>query len=262
MSIDEKTVRKRSLQKHGNDFKTVLGKLFPGAIEFKQYLQKLSKSLEKHGFTKKNTIPMVSVCRDEITRPFVDELDSVFRDSFDCTSLAGFVFCGKTGLSAGMAHAPQEEGVERYLFFCGPHIAISADGEVGGVYREGRAKMSHACGALLAFQEELESGIVSMDDDTQDVEQVLIKHHLIKYIKYGEVPSLQTLTYKAHDCIFDLVNDTLKASLKENGKDTAHYAVCSYILVHGPNNSHYVWVGNANAVVNSQKIDLKKTLQQ
>jgi len=44
-------------------------------------------------------------------------------------SWSGFVFCGKTGFGAGMAHSPQEDdtGKERYIFWVAPHVAYGPD---------------------------------------------------------------------------------------------------------------------------------------
>jgi len=164
------------------------------------------------------------------------------------------VFCGKTGLQAAMAHAPQEDGIERYLFFCGPHIAISANGEVGGVFREGREKISHACGALMSFLEELESGHVKVLEDIDDIEMILTKQHLMPYLKYGEVPTLPQLTKYAHACIDTMVEKTLKSALAPTTR--ANYAIVSYILIHGPNSTNYVWVGNMRASIEKKPIDL------
>ena len=70
--------------------------------------------------------------------------------------------CGSTGFAAGLSHAPTlykgASGLERYLFIVGPHIAISADGEIGKVERVGRDGLSGACGAMIAFAGEIAGG--------------------------------------------------------------------------------------------------------
>jgi hypothetical protein len=48
-----------------------------------------------------------------------------------------------------MLSCRQNTGRERYVFFSFPHIGIDEDGEVGAISRPGRAKKSHACGALI-----------------------------------------------------------------------------------------------------------------
>jgi len=235
-------------------FKEALAKSFPGAVEYSKFHAAMKKLGEQNNFTKENTICMYSVCRDELTEHFVDKLEENWGACFNISSLAGMVFCGKTGFQAGMAHAPKQDGLERYLLFVGPHIAISEDGTIGGVFREGREKLSHACGALIAFQEELEAGKVAVKDDPQDLEQSSMKQYLLEYIKYGEVPNLVDLTYRAQHCIHDMVEHTLEASVS---KATCNYMIICGILIHGPKNSNYVWIGPLQATMQGKSTDLK-----
>jgi len=253
--------RKHSTEPEKNDKKTeyknfddALAQAFPGAIEYKTFHKSMSALGHKYGFTKDNTIAMYSVCRDELTQSFVEGLEEHWGNCFNISSLAGFVFCGRTGFQAGMAHAPRADGTERYLFFCGPHIAISEEGVVGDVWREGREKVSHACGALMAFQEELKEGKVAVKDDPQDLEQSSLKQYLLEYIKYGDVPSLVDLTYRAQHCIHDMVEHTLQGSVKVDG---CNYLIVCGILIHGPKNTHYVWVGPLASMMKGKETDLK-----
>ena len=116
--------------------------------------------------------------------------------SFNISSLAGTVFTGRTGFGAALHHAPQdEEGLERYVIFCGPHIAIDKDGQVGKVVRRGRASLSTACGALIAFEAELKSGRVNTNDKPLDVEYCNLKRRLLAGIDFGKpAPGLAGLT--------------------------------------------------------------------
>jgi len=247
-STDEK-------KKRFHSFNESLNALFPGAIEQKKFHQAILELGRKNDLHEGSTLAMYSVCRDELTQPFVEELTTKWRYGFNISSLGGMVFWGKTGFQAGMAHAPKDaQGFERYLFFCGPHIAISEDGKVGDVLRVGRTKMSHACGALMAFQEELSEGKVLVKDDPQDLEQSLLKQYLFEYIKYGEVPSLVDMTYRAHHCISDMVDHTLEGSVN---KPTCRYMIVCIILIHGPNGSNYVWTGPLHVVNKGISIDLK-----
>jgi hypothetical protein len=54
-------------------------------------------------------------------------------------------------MGAGLSHAPIDprNSRERYVFFSFPHIAIDEEGNLGKIYRPGRAGESAACGALL-----------------------------------------------------------------------------------------------------------------
>eukprot|EP00121_Abeoforma_whisleri_P003916 Awhi_evm1s3529 len=96
------------------------------------------------------------------------------------------IFCGKTGFQAAMAHAPQDsKNRERYVFFVGPHVAISNNGDVGQVEREGRSHKSSACGALQAFRSELMEGHINVQPNKYDREQILLKQELLSDLKYG-----------------------------------------------------------------------------
>lgn len=106
--------------------------------------------LNKHGYTTETSINLVSTCRDELCRPFTELLDKQWKPYFNIASLAGFVFCGRTGFKAAMAHAPVVNGREKYVFWVASHIALDAEGNVGNCERHGRDYPSSACGALLA----------------------------------------------------------------------------------------------------------------
>jgi len=248
------SVEPEKKQRQYADFKEAITDNFPNAIEYKKFHRCMKALGKKQGFNKENTIAMFSVCRDEITEHFVDTLEEQWGQSFNISSLGGFVFCGKTGFQAGMAHAPKQDGIERYLFFCGPHIAISANGKIGEVMRDGRQAPSHACGALLAFQEELEKGKLTVKDDPQDLEQTSLKQYLLEYINYGQVPSLVGLCKLARQCIYDMVEHTLEAAIKD--KQSCNYLIVCGILIHGPNDTHYVDVGPLDAMIKGERVNM------
>jgi hypothetical protein len=112
-------------------YMNTLEEKFPGAIPEDFFIQQATDILERHGFTPNNAINLVSTCRDEICRSFTLELDRLWGPSFSISSLAGMVFCGRTGFKAAMAHSPVIGGKERYVFWVMPHIGLSNDGLFG-----------------------------------------------------------------------------------------------------------------------------------
>jgi hypothetical protein len=86
-----------------------------------------------------------------------------------------------------------------------PHMALSGENEPGKVWRPGREKPSHACGALLAVLDAIKSGKLHLKLQHDDVEMSLIKQEVLDYMKYGQVPDLTELTYAVHECIADRV---------------------------------------------------------
>ena len=55
------------------NFETVLSAHFPKAIPQGDFVQRSYNLLQAEGFRAENTIAFVSVCRDELTLPLVEE---------------------------------------------------------------------------------------------------------------------------------------------------------------------------------------------
>jgi len=164
-------------------FEETLAIGFTTAVKSVHFVKRSSVALRAYGFQSSNAIAFVSVCRDELTRPFVEEIQKVWRHIFDFSSLAGMLFLGKTGFEAAYHHAPNEDGVERMIYFAFPHISIDAIGFIGNCYRSGRTDVSHACGALYALQKELANDSLILDLDSEDIEQHFLKQQLLRKLK-------------------------------------------------------------------------------
>ena len=78
-------------------FAEMLEELFPRAVPESVFVQHMFEVLNNLGYNKNTSINLVSTCRDELCRPFTELLDGRFTNHFDIGSLAGFVFCGRTG---------------------------------------------------------------------------------------------------------------------------------------------------------------------
>ena len=217
-------------------FKETLKKVYPGSLTLHDFMMRGYKALGPLGFNADNAFACVSVCRDEITKPMLDETDHVWGEVFNFSSLAGSLTLGKTGFAAATAHAPTNEATERYVFIAMPHIAISDKGEIGIVYREGMEKESHACGALNAIIEEMKSGKLHVQLDLDDLEQSVLKTKIYEQLNYGEIPDLREITQITHD----IIRADLEKLIKNTNKDDFDYAVLTGIMIHGPNETNYV----------------------
>jgi len=126
----------------------------------------------------------------------------------------------------------------KYVFFSFPHVAVNASGELGKVSREARHD-SHACGALLKVQGELQNqeSINSCPGkevhDVKDPEYSILKHRLEQHmIKTGighKGISLDTLTTIAEQAITTDLEKLIKATVDESKAD---YAVVTGIQIH------------------------------
>uniref|UniRef100_A0A6U2HGA8 Limiting CO2-inducible protein B/C beta carbonyic anhydrase domain-containing protein n=1 Tax=Hemiselmis andersenii TaxID=464988 RepID=A0A6U2HGA8_HEMAN len=229
-----------SAEADDNHFAEMLEDLFPRAVPEQVFVKHMSSVLNNHGFKKDTSINLVSTCRDELCRSLTDLLDSEWNPHFSISSLAGFVFCGRTGFKAAMAHAPVVNGKERYVFWVAPHIALSADGQVGKCFRPHRRDASSACGALLGVLAELKSGKMSLRLDQTDIEQSLVKQELVGHLPYGHLPTLVELTYAAYDCILKEIKETAAVSIHPSN---CEYAIVAGIQIHGPGGQNFFWPG-------------------
>ncbi len=223
---------------------------FPGTLSETEFIVNSQAALTEWGFNAENSIACVGACRDEITRTLIDKVQDAWGEAFNFSSLGGMMFAGKTGFSAAHHHAPIENGREHYVYFAMAHIAIDQNGDIGVCYRPGRSEPSGACGALIAFRQEMLSGDVALTLDWDDVEQSLMKQRLLKKMKYGEIPDLLALTKTAYEVILSdlkhLIAETVDVAVSD-------YAVLCGIQIHGANKEQFVWPGEMYVVKNGQR---------
>jgi hypothetical protein len=231
-------------------FQTALAHHFPSTLRETDFVARTYQTLLRYGFGQHNTMACAGVCRDEISRPLASEAQKAWGKIFDCSSLAGMLFLGKTGFRAAQHHAPQIQGRERYVYYAFPHIAFGRGGEPGVCYRPGRSEPSGACGALIAFRQELERAQPPANLDPDDLELSLLRQRLRLKLPHGEVPSLIDLTRLAYEAILEDLEHLLALTVDAARSD---YAVFTGIQVHAPDGSNYVWPGVLYAVVGGKR---------
>eukprot|EP00741_Cyanophora_paradoxa_P003832 tig00000718_g3726.t1 len=245
--------------KEPEKFRNALLTAFPEAVPQRHFIFYTHDFLFHLGFNRRNTIPAIGLCRDEICRSLYTDLQEYWSPpgsvsgAFNMCSLGGMPFLGKTGLLSAQEHAPQFDGVERHLYIAMPHVAIGADGCIGQCVRHGRSNVSHACGALLTLQRELSSGRIDVVLDPDDVEQSMLKQLLLPRIKYGSVPSLVELSKHALDVITETLEKNIKATLKNKDVD---WALITGIQIHGPDIWDYISPGTMYAMVRGERHEI------
>ena len=232
-------------------WESVIGQEYPGAILQEQFVARSFEELQRHGFRADNTIAFASVCRDELTLSLVELIEKTWGEAFIFSSLGGMLTLGKTGFLAAQHHAPIEGGRERCVYYALPHIAIDAQGTFGVYYRPGRQKASQACGALVAFQQELTNGTLQLALDPDDIEQSFLKRRVLGRFRYGEVPDLLSLTRIAHEVILEDLERMIQLTVDPMRSD---YGVFTGIQIHVPEGRHFVWPGTAYAVKEGKKL--------
>ncbi len=233
-----------------SSFQQALTEQYPNALSEHEFVARTYGQLLTHGFHKFSTIACVAVCRDEITRPLVDEIQKTWGEAFNFASLAGMITVGKTGFGAAHHHAPNMDGRERYVYFAMPHIAIGRNGEIGVCTRPNRTGNSGACGALQVFLADALAGSLCTAVDPDDVEQSLLDQRLSPGFQKLASPDLLSVTRLAYDAILEDLERMIALTVHA---DHADYAVFSGIQVHGPDRS-FVWPGKMYAIVNGKRI--------
>ncbi|CAI5475815.1 unnamed protein product [Closterium sp. Yama58-4] len=242
---------------------------FPSAMQEEAFLKAVAVELAKLGFRKDNGIALVNTCRDEVCRPVVSIIDREFGLSFNISGLGGLVNCGKVGFKAAMSHSPEfpcdVDGnlKERYIFFAFPHVSIGESGEVGSLLRRGRGKPSSACGALIAINNDINSGAApSMDSD--DPEYTLLRKKIMTKVS-GSNLSLVDVTRAALAAINEDLEKLIALTVDPA---TADYAVITGVQIHSGDQipgqpfriertCDYIAPDKMYAVVRGQKYQLK-----
>ncbi len=86
-----------------------------------------------------------SLCSDEVNRPLEESLQNYFGSHFTLGGLAGFPFAGLSGFMAMTSRMP-----DSCLVVYGPHVGISADGQIGKLQRRGQRQLGTCCGSAIA----------------------------------------------------------------------------------------------------------------
>lgn len=89
----------------------------------------------------------------------------------------------------------------------------------GTHHRPGRQHASHACGALVAFQEELAGKSLQSALDPDDLEQSVLKQQLSRKLRYGDLPDLLALTRIAYAVILEELDRMIRLTVDPMRRD-------------------------------------------
>jgi len=124
---------------------------------------------------------------------------------FPMGGIGGAPFVGKTGFNAFAHHVPDGGHV---LVLFGPHVAVSAAGELGKYARVGQKAESAACGAVLAAYAQAcadPAGCRDAAPDPDDMQQSWLRASVaarLDNIRAHPEP-LQAVTECAYECVRD-----------------------------------------------------------
>lgn len=135
---------------------------YPHALPVSLFREKITAWLEDElAMERANVLLAKSMCSDEVI--FVTDVAGNVESYqttrrlpgvFEMGGLAGLPFAGMTGMAAFAHHVPDRGAA---CIFYGPHIGLTAAGELGKVLRPGQHKASTTCGALGAAIRQFQS---------------------------------------------------------------------------------------------------------
>ncbi len=102
----------------------------------------------------------------------------------------------------------------------------------------------------MAFLAEMESQVVRLELDRDDIEQSLLKQRLFRRIPYGHVPDLVELTRFTHKAILEDLERGISLTV-----DPVHasYAVLTGIQIHGPERQDWIWPATSYAMISGRR---------
>jgi len=180
-------------------FRESLDAHFPGSLPSEEYLDRVARTIEPLGFDTHRTLTLVSICRDELTTTFFDQIEDRWGLAFTLAGLGGIPALGRTGWGAALSHIPDASGRGCVLVFGFPHIGIERDGEIGVTHRRGQTRPTATCGALSSIHRKALAGELPTTIDTDDYEATKLALRLVD----PRVPpaSLVELTVGALDAL-------------------------------------------------------------
>ena len=235
-------------------FEDVVQHHFPGSLPEGHFVRRAAVALiQHHGFTPANTLACVGVCRDELCRSLFDQVEDMWGEAFDVSSLGGILTLGRTGFAAAQAHAPQIQGRCRYVFFLFSHIGISAEGDLGIAMRPGREEPSAACGALVALMKDRTTAQERGGVDWSDPEQSFLKLRVKRMRDLGDSHDLVELTKAVHRATVEDLRMLLAEAVDRHRED---YAVVAGVQIHGPDGLNLAWPGASYLVVECTRSEI------
>ena len=177
--------------------------------------------------------------------------------SVDASSIAGLPTLGRSGFSTLVQHAPAQYDRRRLVFIAMPHVAITADGQIG---------------APEGFLSRIRQDLMTSNDqhsnkaplgpqlDPLDAEYTALKHQLVARLHFGEkLPPLFALAKLAAK----IIEDSL-AALIETCVPLAEFdvAVLVGIHIHSPEAKDYIYVSSFYSIVREHRYDLAEVLRK
>ncbi|MEX0768284.1 MAG: hypothetical protein WD029_07420 [Microthrixaceae bacterium] len=147
-----------------------LNENFPEAISSEHYLARVARLVAPLGFAREHSFAAVSVCRDELTQSFTEQVAKRWDQPFNLGGLGALPSLGRTGWRAALSHVPLDHDRGHLIIFGLPHIGIDPAGNIGQSLRRHQLEPTPTCGAMAALLGSLRNGFEPLTPGLDDNE--------------------------------------------------------------------------------------------
>ena len=123
-----------------------------------KFLDRVAEVTAPFDFRPEQSFAAVSLCRDELTQHFADEVAERWNRPFALGGLGALPSLGHTGWQACLSHVPDAHGRGHLVVFGLPHIGIDPEGHLGQSLRPHQDRPTPTCGAMVALLRSVQEG--------------------------------------------------------------------------------------------------------
>jgi hypothetical protein len=219
-----------------------LAEQFPDAITVAEFLDRVAAATAPFDFRPERSFAAVSLCRDELTQHFADEVAERWNRPFALGGLGALPSLGRTGWQACLSHVPDADGRGSLVVFGLPHIGIDPEGHLGQSLRPHQGRPTPTCGAMVALLRSVQEGDQPLPPGLDDHEAQRLRRLVDG--EAGPLPEdLLTLTKRAVVAVESEMWTELEALDAHVDMDIAVF--CG-IQIHLPGMADRVWPSSAS----------------
>jgi hypothetical protein len=218
-------------------YRRTLAEEFPAAVPVGTYLDRVHAALDPLDFAPERTFAAVSVCRDELTEHFTEQVADRWNRPFTLGGLGALPSLGHTGWQACLSHVPHQGGRGHLLVFGMPHVGIDPEGRLGQSLRRHQDRPTPTCGAMVATLRAISEGVPGTPTGLDDHEAERLRRLLIRG-PAAPPTDLVELTQRAVEAVEREMWTELEALEAYREMDVAVF--CG-IQIHLPDRPDHIW---------------------
>lgn len=214
----------------------IVQEFYPQASSIKDNLNNLLTTLKKeYGITTDKITYADSFCSDELCT--MNFPSNKMLGPFKLGGLGGYPFSKLTGMGAFAGHLPKDGTA---LIFYGPHVGITAEGNVGSIKRIGKPNSTGCCGSVTAaLNNLLEGSIKEAHKSEQDYQQNVIEQILLKNEK--RIKSADQKFIEAIDVMYEAIEEKIDQLVSQTDFNCKYLIKSGGVFINSDNKMYPYW---------------------